>query len=125
MIIVNIMTGIAHIKKRRKLIGCPSRWASPATITLAEAAISEPLPPKHEPSESAHHTGIIASLPPKDGSMDFKVGIIVATNGMLSMAVETMAETHKTPKVAFLMLPSVISTNFCPSWCKIPVSSKP
>ena len=94
-------------------------------MTLAEAAINEPLPPKHEPRDKAHHTGIMASRPPKAGSMDFNVGIMVATNGMLSMAVETMAETHKTPKVAFLMLPSVMSMNFCPSRCKTPVSSNP
>ena len=62
----------------------------------ADAAISEPLPPKHEPTDNAHHTGIIASLPPRLSSMVFKSGIMVATKGILSIAVDRMADDHKT-----------------------------
>ena len=37
-----------------KLIGCPALLAMPAAATLAAAAISVRLPPKHAPSDSAH-----------------------------------------------------------------------
>ena len=92
---LNSITGIDQIKNRKKLSGCPSRWASPATITLADAPISVPLPPKQAPNESAHHTGIMASRPPIVGSMVLSIGIMVATNGMLSIALESTADEPK------------------------------
>ena len=98
--VINII-GIDHSIKPRKLIGCPLRLAIPATITLADAPISVPLPPKQAPSDRAHHTGIIASRPPIAGSMDFNIGIIVATKGILSIAAETMADTQRISMLAF------------------------
>ena len=89
------MVGKDHIRNRKKLIGWPSRLDMPATITFAEAAINEPLPPKHAPRDKAHQTGIMASLPPIDSSIDLIIGIIVATNGILSIALDRTAELHK------------------------------
>lgn len=103
-IIDTSITGKPYIKNFAKLIGCPSREAKPATITFADAAISDPFPPKHEPSDNAHHTGIIASLPPIADSIDFKVGIIVATNGILSIKVDKTADPHNTANAAFCTL---------------------
>ena len=37
--------------------GMPARSAMPATVRLAEAPISVPLPPRQAPSESDHHSG--------------------------------------------------------------------
>ena len=119
------MVGIDHIRKPKKVIGWPSRCDIPPTITLAEAAISEPLPPKQAPSDNAHQTGIIASRPPIDSSMDFIIGIMVATKGILSMAVDTNAEIQITSMAAFSILPSVYSINLLPITCSTPASSKP
>ena len=98
------------MRNRRKLIGCPSRAAIPATITFADAPISVPLPPRHAPSDSAHHTGIIASRPPSASSIAFSVGIIVATNGMLSTTADAAADTPRMTYTLFLMLPPVTPT---------------
>ena len=95
------MTGIDQIRNLMKCIGWPSRCAMPATMTLAEAAISEPLPPKQAPSDKAHQTGIMASRPPREVSIDLIIGIMVATNGMLSMAVDTKADNQTTIMAAF------------------------
>ena len=40
--------------------------------------------PRHAPNASDHHNGMIFSAPPKVGAMDLIIGIMVATNGMLS-----------------------------------------
>ena len=93
--------GIDQSIKPKKLIGWPLRLAMPATITLAEAPISVPLPPKQAPSDRAHQTGIIASRPPIAGSIDFSIGIIVATKGILSIAAETIADTQRISILAF------------------------
>lgn len=106
VILINV-TGIDHIINFKKFIGRPSLAAIPATITLAEAPINVPLPPKQAPKDSAHHTGIIASLPPKLISMAFKVGIIVATKGILSTMAENRAETPKMVKVLLCISPLV------------------
>ena len=95
------IVGTDQSMKPKKLMGCPSRWAIPATITFAEAPISVPLPPKQAPSDKAHQTGIIASLPPIDGSIDLIIGIIVATKGILSIALEIIAEDQRMRKVDF------------------------
>ena len=95
------ITGSDHSRNLRKFSACPSRAAIPATITFAEAAISDPLPPKHDPTDSAHHTGIIASPPPSASPIVYRSGIIVATNGMLSIAADSTADDHKIRNVAF------------------------
>ena len=99
------ITGIDQIKNLTNPIGCPSREARPATITFAEAPINVPFPPKQAPSDNAHHTGIMASLPPKAGSIDFNIGIMVATNGILSIALDNTADEPKIKNTVFLMLP--------------------
>ena len=73
----------------------------------------------------AHQTGIIASRPPMSTSIDLIIGIMVATKGLLSIALERMADVQTISKVAFFMLPSVKSTNICPSILRTPVSSRP
>ena len=96
---VKNIIGRDHFMKGINLIGCPSRAAIPAIMTLAEAPIMVPFPPKHAPNERAHHAGIIISLPPRLSSMDLSMGIIVATNGMLSTMLEKIAETQIVSKV--------------------------
>ena len=103
-----IITGMDQIKNLAKLMGLPSRAAMPATITLAEAPINVPFPPRQAPSDNAHQTGIMISLPPKPSSIDFNIGIMVATNGMLSTMAEKKADMPKMTKTLFLMLPSVM-----------------
>ena len=125
MATVSKVIGTDQIKKRTNLMGSPSFAAIPATITFAEAAISVPFPPKQDPSDSAHQTGIIASLPPNDSSIDLSMGIIVATNGILSIADDRKAEIQIINIVVFSMLLSVIAVNFCPAKCKTPVSYNP
>ena len=78
-----------------KLMGWPARSLSPDTMTLAAAPISEPLPPRHAPSASDHHTGSSAAAPPRLASMDSTSGIMATTKGMLSTAAETTAESHR------------------------------
>ena len=117
--------GTDHFIKPKKEMGCPCLDAIPATITLAEAPISVAFPPKQAPRERAHHTGIMASRPPREASMDLSIGIMVATKGMLSIAPETMAETQIMSKLALLIEPSVNSINLCPSMARIPVTSSP
>lgn len=101
MATVSSIIGIDQAINPIKLMGFPFRVAIPATITLADAPISVPFPPKQAPRESAHQTGIIASRPPIASSMDFSIGIMVATNGILSMAAETMADTQIISRLAF------------------------
>jgi hypothetical protein len=45
------------------------RSAMPATVRLADAPIKVPLPPRHAPSDSAHHNGNRPSVPPKVGAI--------------------------------------------------------
>ena len=78
----------------------------PATARLAEAPISVPLPPRQAPSESAHHSGITCSAPPRCGAISLISGTIAATNGMLSTIAERNAKPHR-------MTTAV--TNRCPS----------
>ena len=99
--------------------------AMPATTTLAEAPINVPLPPKQAPSDKAHHTGIMTSRPPTDSSIDLIIGIMVATNGMLSITLERIAELHKIKYVIAVRLPPVSSKNQLPRARSTPVSSKP
>ena len=47
--------------------------------------MSVPLPPRQAPSDTAHHSGVTSM--PVD-SMASRMGIIVATNGMLSRKLE-------------------------------------
>ena len=117
--------GIDQNKNRPNFRGWPSRAAIPATITLAEAAINEPLPPKHEPKDSAHQTGIIASLPPRSSSTDFMIGIMVATKGMLSIAEDKSAENHKIIMLILLMFPCEKSESLLPIIFRIPLVSSP
>src|SRR5579862_7274474 len=78
-------------KSKRILLRC----AMPATVRLAEAPMSVPLPPKQAPSESAHHKGSSASSPPSSGARILIKGIIAATNGILSMMAERIADAQR------------------------------
>src|SRR5215510_16382861 len=90
-----IIMGKASARKVRKRKGTPARSAMPATVRLALAPISVPLPPRQAPSDRDHQSGISASGPPKVGAMLLITGIMVATNGMLSMIADRMAEAHR------------------------------
>ncbi len=77
-----IIKGKAIIKKWRKDMGYPFFAAMPATITLADAPIKVPLPPKQAPRASDHQTGSI--LAPEIALISWSRGIMVATTGILS-----------------------------------------
>src|SRR5512132_2115320 len=87
----------------------PLRSAIPATVRLADAPIRVPLPPRHAPSESAHHSGINPSGPPKVGAIALIIGIIVATNGMLSTIAKNTADDHMTPSRSGLPVGNVVA----------------
>ena len=61
-------------------------------MRLADAPTIVPLPPRqgpkilaeHKKRESAHHSGMSPSAPPKVGAISLISVIMVATNGMLS-----------------------------------------
>ncbi len=63
MTIETSINGNAIFIKPIKLMGYPSRDAMPETITLAEAPIMVPLPPRHAPRDKAHHRGPIFMWP--------------------------------------------------------------
>src|SRR5216683_2565009 len=67
----------------------------PATVRLAEAPMSVPLPPRQAPSDSAHHSGMMCWGPPRCGAICLISGIIAATNGMLSTIAESTAEPQR------------------------------
>src|SRR5215467_10146111 len=92
--LISIM-GKANFMKVMKRKGMPARSAMPATVRLALAPISVPLPPRQAPSESAHHSGSSPSAPPNVGAMLLMTGIMVATKGMLSMIADNRAEAQR------------------------------
>ena len=73
----------------------PLRSAMPATVRLAVAPISVPLPPRQAPSDRHHHSGAICAGPPKAGAMPLITGIITATNGMLSTIAARNADSQR------------------------------
>src|SRR4029453_17655032 len=77
----------------RKVV--PARSDSPATTRFAEAPISVPFPPRQAPSDSAHHKGSNAASPPNADPIALISGIIVATNGILSMNADSTADAHR------------------------------
>src|SRR5215510_16479085 len=95
MAMLTSIIGNAYFMKVRKRKGMPARSAMPATVRLALAPISVPLPPRQAPRDSDHQSGISASGPPKVGAMLLITGIMVATKGMLSMIADRMAEAHR------------------------------
>ncbi len=62
-------------------------------MTLAEAPMRVPLPPRQAPRARDHHTGSI--LVPAIALISWSMGIMVATKGILSMKAEAMADNHK------------------------------
>ena len=94
----------------------------PDSTTFAEAPISVPLPPRHAPSDSAHHSEE-TSMP--SACMDRMSGIMVATNGMLSRKDENSAEPHRMRSIISLVLPPVMATSPLPSAVITPVSTMP
>src|SRR5215470_18798947 len=99
--------GRANFRKVRKRNGMPARSAMPATVRLALAPISVPLPPRQAPSDSDHQRGRIAAGPPKVGAMFLITGIIVATKGILSMIAERNAEAQRITSAVAARLPPV------------------
>src|SRR5512147_1397332 len=89
------ISGKAYLVYVRKRNETPLRSAMPATVRLALAPMRVPLPPRQAPSDNAHHTGEMASVPPKLGAIALIIGIMVATNGILSMIADSTAEAHK------------------------------
>ena len=89
------ISGKAYLANCTMPIGCFAFSAKAATVRLALAPISVPLPPRQAPRASAHHTGSKVS-----GGMpcpaDCRSGIMVATKGMLSNTEESSAETQST-----------------------------
>ncbi len=90
-----------------KLNATPLRSAMPATVRLADAPTSVPLPPRQAPSDRHHHSGLILSGPPNVDAMLLISGIIVATNGMLSTIDDRMAEAHRIAKPVVESCPPV------------------
>ncbi len=90
------MRGKPIRKNDPKLMGLPYLEAMPATMTLADAPIRVPLPPRQAPRARAHQVGSIGI--PEICPMVCSKGIIVATNGMLSTKAEAIADSHKTSK---------------------------
>src|SRR5206468_11888552 len=92
--LINI-SGNATFRYSTKRNVVPARSASPATTRLADAPISVPLPPRHAPSDRAHHSGTSAASPPNVGAIALISGIIVATTGMLSMNADRTADAQR------------------------------
>ncbi|MMZ66964.1 hypothetical protein D1872_295020 [compost metagenome] len=82
-----------------------------------------PLPPRQAPSAKLHHNGsrLVIPMPP----MSWIIGIIVATNGILSRNAEAMALSHKMSIEVNSGSPPV-NLIACSANCLIvPVSTKP
>src|SRR5207244_8611682 len=107
------------------LMGGPARRATPASTRLADAPTSEPFPPRQAPSESAHHKGCAACSPPKEGVIDLIIGIMVATNGILSTKAERIAELQRMASVVRWKLPPVAESRYSAIVLITPAASKP
>src|SRR5512147_3182912 len=105
------ISGKAYLVYVRKRNETPLRSAMPATVRLALAPISVPLPPRQAPSDNAHHSGIKPSGPPNVGAIALIIGIIVATNGMLSTIADSAAEAHRMLTPVTVRSPPVASTS--------------
>ena len=93
MIIDKIISGNATFMKPINEIARPRCAAIDATTTFADAPIKVPLPPKQAPSAKLHHIGsrFVKPICP----MSLISGIIVATNGMLSINADAIELIHK------------------------------
>ena len=85
----NIIKGNATNKNFAKEIRYPSFAAIPATITFALAPTNVPFPPRHAPRARLHHIGSKLLIPIVPISLI--IGIVVATNGILSIKAEAIA----------------------------------
>lgn len=126
-----IIKGKAIFIKPLKVITTPFFSESPATMTLAEAPISVPLPPRQAPKDKAHQKGLKFSIPPICPIFCIS-GIIVATKGMLSIKAEAIADNHKINIVVETTAPLVASIDFLathsitPTWSNAPtIINKP
>jgi len=128
MIMDNSIKGKPTIRNSLNFIGVPFLSAMPATITLAEAPIREPLPPRQAPKASDHQIdsmGIWESWPTSCNN-----GIMVATKGMLSTKAEASADNHKTRMPVKATLSPVICSDILairlitPFTCRPPTSNK-
>src|SRR5262245_41895515 len=99
--------GKPYFRKVMKRKEMPARSAMPATVRLAEAPMSVPLPPRQAPSDSDHQSGSRPSGPPNVGAMFLTIGIMVATKGMLSMIADRIAEAQRTAMAVTARSPPV------------------
>ena len=86
-------------------MGYPCCSANPAATTFAEAPINVPLPPRQQPNDKAHTSGVNGN-PKSESARPATTGIIVVVKGMLSMNAETNAETQIINKMATANRPS-------------------
>src|SRR5690606_5788330 len=106
---VTAVTISPYLVNCQKLIGAPLRAAMPSTTTLAAAPTAVALPPRSAPNASAHHS-TCADSPPPACTSSATIGLIVATNGMLSTIAETTADPNSSPIVVSSGCPAVAST---------------
>src|SRR5262245_18174607 len=95
MAIETTIIGKAYSVKVTNRNGMPLRSAMPATVRLAAGPTSVPLLPRQAPSDRHHQSGSILSAPPSAGALSLIRGIMVATNGILSMIADRKADTHR------------------------------
>ena len=119
MATVRSMIGKPCLKKPMNVISCPYFLLMSESTTLAEAPMSVPLPPRQAPSDSAHHRAVPSRPSASSAKM---IGIIVATNGMLSRKLEMTAEPISTASMVTNRLPPVMSMRPCASMAITPVS---
>mmetsp|Transcript_83408 Transcript_83408/g.179912 ORF Transcript_83408/g.179912 Transcript_83408/m.179912 type:complete len:218 (-) Transcript_83408:931-1584(-) len=81
------------LKKSRNETWCPASCAMPAMMTLLEAPMSVPMPPRSAPKARDHARGL-SWRPSTLAVMRLITGIIVVVNGMLSTNAETTADTR-------------------------------
>ena len=119
MATVNNMIGKPRLKNCMKVISCPNFLLISDSTTLADAPMSVPLPPRQAPKDSAHHRAV----PSRPSASSVRMmGIMVATNGMLSRKLEMTAEPNSTASMVIMRLPPVTSIRPCASMPMTPVS---
>src|SRR5258708_40230341 len=72
----------------------PSFSARPVTVTLAEAPISVPLPPRQAPSDRAHHSICPSGPAPSWPSRLATSGVVTAVLGKLRLTGERKPDTQ-------------------------------
>src|SRR5438094_812176 len=113
---------LVYVRNRKST---PFRSAIPATVRLAEAPISVPLPPRQAPNDRAHHSGANCSGPPRCGANSRISGIIAATNGMLSTMAERTADPQRIAMAVAVGSCPVAAISCCAAMLSSPAASMP